>query len=240
MSQAHYIFTSGPSMEGLIQIEGEEAAHLMNSLRVRPGDRFTAFDGKGRYWSSEVARVERSKLAATIVESFTEPFPVPALTVAVGVVKAARMDWAVEKAAELGAVRFIPLETEFNIVEPGFGKLRRWKGIALAAAKQSRHAWLMEVTEPLRPEILPLELLKSSLLLDMADDAKPISSLQPKLAGLESITILIGPEGGWSPKETEFFREHGALPVSLGCHPLRTESAVAVALGVVNTLLGAA
>lgn len=234
-----FILTSPPDAAGLLIVTGDEAVHLIRALRASPGDRFTAFDGKGRGWLATITSVSKSEVRAAVTSNLLIETP-PALrvTVAVGAVKGPRMEWAVEKAAELGATRLIPLLTKFGVVEPGEGRVRRWRAIALAAAKQSRRLRLMEIAEPLPLNRFCGDLLRPTCVFDWTPEAAPRSDLRSEMGNLGELTIVIGPEGGFSDRERESLRLAGASFVTLGEHPLRTETAVAVALGAVMSLVG--
>jgi 16S rRNA (uracil1498-N3)-methyltransferase len=191
-----------------------------------------AFDGSGRGWEACILQVSSSRVVASVKRTLSDPLLTPAVTLAVGSIKASRMDWAVEKAAELGAVRFIPLESRFSVVEPGVGKLRRWRSLALAAAKQSHRLRLMEIADPNTVAVALNDLPRPLLWCSIAEESEPIIECLRKLGSFSEASILIGPEGGWAEEEIAALRASQALPISLGTHPLRTESAVAVALGI--------
>ncbi len=233
-----HILTTPPDLQGVIRPEGDEAAHLIRVLRAKIGDQFVGFDGRGHGWVAEIVGLHVGVVDARVLESLDEPQAEPAVTMVVGVVKAARMDWAVEKAAELGASRFVPLETERSVVEPGSGKTRRWRGIALAAAKQSRRLHLMEVQEPVRfNEFIPA-ITAPCFHFDLSPDAVKPTEAFVNLKEIPSLSLLIGPEGGWSEAELAALTSIGSRPVNLGSHTLRTETAVAVGLALAVSMLG--
>ena len=149
------------------------------------------------------------------------------------------MNWAVEKAAELGVRRFIPLITGFSVVDPGGGRLIHWRSVALSATKQSRRLHLMEITQPknLRQVLKEVDPRGSIWALDNSEgsitSAEAIQSL--KMPAL--LTIFIGPEGGFTTEEMELFKEHNIPRITMGNKPLRTETAVVVIVGsLVNSL----
>jgi len=143
------VLVDSPPHGGEIVVSGSEAHHLISVLRARVGFEFVAFDGVGSGWQVEIACLKGKTAVGRVVEALPcEPLPSVAVTVAVGVVKGQRMDYAVEKTAETGAVRFIPLLTDYGVITPGAGKAERWRAVALAAVKQSRRLRLMQVTEP--------------------------------------------------------------------------------------------
>jgi 16S rRNA (uracil1498-N3)-methyltransferase len=219
----------------MILLTGDEARHLTGSLRAGPGFRFIAATGNGRGWQAEVVSIHGGRVEARAWDELPpEGGAALQLTVAVGIVKGQRMDWAVEKAAEMGAARFIPLATKFGVVAPGVGKLERWRKIALSAAKQSRRLTLMHVDEQLEFSDL---LAFPAPLMAFDPSGKPISQLESEPGFRRPdpvLTAVVGPEGGFSPAELAAFESAAAILVSLGDHPLRTETAVVAALQVLK------
>lgn len=236
MARLTQVLTPPPDRDGWIKVEGDEAAHLLRVLRLGSGDRFIGFDGSGSGWEVEIAEVQKGSLRGKVEKQLVEMPERPRITLGVGAVKASRMDWAVEKAAELGAVQFIPLDTVRSVVEPGAGKVRRWRGIALAAAKQSHHLTLMQVDEPIKFSDFINKALPPILFCDVIDS--PLASIAGRIGSTDKLTILIGPEGGWDDREREAAIAQGAIPFPLGTHILRTETAVAAALATIRALLG--
>jgi len=236
MTDEPYIYApDGASCDRLVVI-GEEAAHLAKVLRAGTGFRFVAFNGNGRGWLAETTNVRAQRVEARLLEELaSEPVPAVSLTVAVGIVKGARMDWAVEKAAELGARRFIPLLTRYSAVQPGEGKLARWRSIAVAAAKQSRRFSLMEVASPCRlAEFLSAAKIMITWIFDADDSAEPFCNKVASQLSHNELTVVIGPEGGFSDDERETMNRYSLTRIRLGSHPLRTETAVTVTLGLLN------
>ncbi len=230
-----YIFSSPPGADGYLTLPDDEISHLIKALRFVPGDHFVAFDGKGNGWRAEIVSVAKKRVTARALEALPAENSAVSITVAVGVVKGPRMEWAVEKAAELGAAHFIPLKTRFAVVEPGEGRKRRWENIALAAAKQSRRLKLMEFSFPKAIADLHLQHYSRVWVFDLAEDAITAGEFSPaerlfQLDKGEGILLVIGPEGGFADEEREFFRTIGARFISLGSHPLRTETALTAAL----------
>ena len=183
-------------------------------LRVRAGDPLTASDGAGRWRPCRFGDPLE-------VEGPTEsvPEPRPRLTVGFALVKGERPEWAVQKLTELGIDRIVPLVTERSVVrwdgeraEKGRARFRR---VAREAAMQSRRCWLPEVAD-----VAELGTFSS-------DDGAVLADRTGAPLAPGPTTVLVGPEGGWSPDELA-----GDLSaVSLAEHVLRTETA-AVTAGV--------
>lgn len=204
---------------------GEGEAHHLRVRRARSGDLVELRDGAGlvgtgrlvpagREWEVEVEGMERL------------PRPVD-LTLAVGAGDRERFARVVEKAVELGVTGVVPLETErtvgvaTRVRAQHVGKLRR---TALEALKQCGSAWACEVTEPVDvAEFVARPVEGIGWLADA--DAPPV----PPAIGGAPLTVVVGPEGGLTPREHELLRSAGYLPVALGPHVLRFETAAIAA-----------
>ena len=186
----------------------EESRHALRALRLAPGDRVTVFDPR-EAWSGEIESV-----AGKVTVRLVERLPVPALprvVVAAAAPKGARLDWMIEKLAELGVEEFIPVRFARSVVEPGEGKRKRLEKIVLAAAKQSG-APLMKIS----PEKSAAQLPADAWLASPGGTERP-----PSGGGL----VVVGPEGGLSPEEEARFSRR----FSLGPTILRIETAAVVA-----------
>jgi len=186
----------------------EESRHALKALRLGPGDRVTVFDPK-ESWTGEI-----ESTAGTVKIRLLERIPAPQLprvVVAAAAPKGARLDWMIEKLAELGVAEFIPVKFARSVVEPGEGKRKRLEKIALAAAKQSG-APVMRIS----PE-QPVAQLPADAWL-----AAPGGTERPPTTGG---CVVVGPEGGLTAEEEARF----ARRFSLGPTILRVETAAVVA-----------
>jgi len=186
----------------------EESRHAVRALRLAPGDRVTVFDAN-ETWSGEIESTE-GKVSVRLLEKLAAP-ALPRVVVAAAAPKGERLDWMVEKLAELGVAEFVPVRFDRSVVEPGEGKRKRLEKIAVAAAKQSG-APVMKIS-PQRPvDQLPADALLAS--------PGAAERLQPG-GGF----VVVGPEGGLSPGEEARFTRR----FSLGPTILRIETAAVVA-----------
>jgi 16S rRNA (uracil1498-N3)-methyltransferase len=169
------------------------------------------------------------------------------------------MEWAIEKAVELGCSRIVPVlaeRTEKHLALAAAKRVERWRRIALEAAKQSRRSDLPEIGEPTRlAAILAIEGPASApqppaaegrsaasqlriLLSEMEEDQPLLRILQQSAAEAASpssgILLAVGPEGGWTAAEIALFMRAGWHSASLGPRILRVETAVIAALAIVN------
>jgi 16S rRNA (uracil1498-N3)-methyltransferase len=202
-----------------------DAHHVGAVLRIRPGELMTATDGRGGLVSCRY--VGGASLEAIDSPTFSAP-PSPLLTVGFAPVKGDRPEWAVQKLTEIGVDRIVLLCTERAVVrwdgERASSHLERLRRVAREAVMQSRGRWLPSVSGLTRLSSLLGEGVGMAGVA-LADPGGPPPTL-------DCPTLLIGPEGGWSPGELEMCPAR----VGLGQTVLRTETA-AVAAGILLVAL---
>jgi 16S rRNA (uracil1498-N3)-methyltransferase len=132
-------------------LHGDQAQHLSRVLRAQPGMEFDVVAG-GRAWLARIASIDRDSVHFTLLHEL-ETAPALALTLLLSIFKFDRMEWAIEKAVELGCSRIIPIaaeRTEKHLAQAAGKRAERWRRLALEAAKQSRRSDLPEIAEPAR------------------------------------------------------------------------------------------
>ena len=215
-------------------LTGDEARHLTQVLRLRPGDTITVFDGLGTSAPATILSTTKDHVALTLGEASLTPSILPAITLAQAIPKQKNMDLIVQKAVELGVATIQPLVTRHTIVHPGENKADKWRRIALEACKQCGQNTLPTIHEPLPFDrwlhsgagILPAASSSTlPIIASLAPGAKPLRDLLQSHPSPAAVTILIGPEGDFSPEETEASLRAGFLPASLGSIVLRVETA---------------
>jgi 16S rRNA (uracil1498-N3)-methyltransferase len=208
----------------------EDAEHLGRVLRLRPGETVGASDGAGGWRMTTWAGGATLRAAGPVHH---QPAPSPVITVGLALVKGDRLEWAAQKLTEVGVDRIVPLVTDRTVVRWDETRaprgVRRLRSVARAAAMQSRRVWLPEVAEV--DGVNPL----SAFMAGARGGPPPALAVpggDPPALGLP--TVLIGPEGGWSPAE-----ERSGLPaVGLGPQVLRSETAAVVAGCLLTALRG--
>ena len=232
-------------------LHGDQAQHLSRVLRAQTGMEFDVVAG-GRAWLARVASIDRDSVHFTLLYEL-ESAPALPVTLLLSVFKFDRMEWAIEKAVELGCSRIVPVlaeRTEKHLALAAAKRVDRWRRLSLEAAKQSRRSDLPEIAEPDRlttilatdkpttpPEHLPVEAAAGALriLLSETEEDQPLLRvLQESADAASSIMLAVGPEGGWTAAEIALFMDAGWQSVSLGPRILRVETAVIAALAVVN------
>ncbi len=216
------------------------AARHAQVLRLQPGDRITLFDGLGGEYGALVMQMGRRDVHVRVEShELVERESRRALHLAVGIPANERMDWLVEKATELGAASIQPLLAQRSVVrlqgERAARRQAHWQGIAVAACEQcgrnrvppvhelqELHTWLQVLAQPTSAA-------------DGAPGERWLLSLDPQahtppLAAGGAITVLSGPEGGFSQAEEAAARTAGFQPVTLGARVLRADTAPLLAL----------
>jgi 16S rRNA (uracil1498-N3)-methyltransferase len=217
---------------GPFVLDGPEAHHLAHVLRLSAGAPVELFDGQGRSAEGTLAQVTKRTAEIQIVAVRETPPVLPRITLAVAVPKGERFDWLVEKAAELGVAKLVPLRTVRGIVDPRDSKIERLRQVVIAACKQSRNDWATEIVSPIAwDEWLSTRTKDVPLLI-----ADPSGTDLESRIGPESLEVLIaiGPEGGWTPEELAAGQTQGGELVSLGPTILRIETAAIVAAALVR------
>jgi 16S rRNA (uracil1498-N3)-methyltransferase len=219
------------------------AARHVQVLRLQPGDEITLFDGAGGEYAATVERMGRSDVSVNVGAHDPVEREAPrAVHLALGMPANERMDWLVEKAAELGVASIQPLMTAHGVLrlagERADKKVAHWQAVAVAACEQCGRNRV--------PRVLPVRSLGDWLstlpvaaagenrsILSFAADARTTADL---LAGApRSFTVLSGPEGGLSAAEEQEAVRRGFVPLSLGTRVLRAETAAIAGLAIVGS-----
>lgn len=209
------------------ELTGDEAKHLAQVLRIKPGADITVFDGQGRRANAKVQDVSRERVSLELGQpSISQPL-LPSVTLAQAIPKGKNMELIVQKAVELGVSKIQPLVTHHTIVQPGEGKADKWRRIALEACKQCGQDILPEVASPMPFDewIKAEKFSELSIIASLAEGARPMREVIRDHPQLNSCSILIGPEGDFSSEETDAAHEAEFKPVSLGDIVLRVETA---------------
>ena len=223
-----------------ITVTGEEHHHLARVLRARPGDAITLFDGAGAEVDARVVRVGRTEteLVPAADSRARAGSPKASLVLLTAVPRGGRMDFLVQKCAELGVSRIVPIVAARSVVRPEPARSARWEKIAREAARQCGRADVPAVTAcaPLAAALAAPDLPARRLMLS-PDDGGP--SLRARLPDHAATALLVGPEGGLAPAEAEAAATAGFEPVNLGPLILRVETAAIVAVALAAEAFGA-
>ena len=211
-----------------VELDGPEAHHLLHVLRAKVGDHLGLFNGNGDEALAEIVNIRKRSAELQILESWSVPPEPNTLTIATAMPKGDRARWLIEKSTELGVTRVIPLRTQRSIVEPGESKMDKLEQAVITACKQCGRSHLMQINS-LTPFANLLRELPPVTLIAHPSVPQSVSQAFDQ-SGQQSALMLIGPEGGFTDEEFAAAVTAGAIPVQLGPHILRIETAaIAVA-----------
>jgi 16S rRNA (uracil1498-N3)-methyltransferase len=232
----------GPLAVGQVAALPEAVAHHVQVLRLAEGELVTLFNGEGGEYSATLVQLGKRSASAEVKVHHPREAETPyAITLAQALPEAAKMDWIVEKAVELGVAGIQPLAAQRCVVrlnaERAEKKLAHWQGIIVSASEQSGRNRLARLAPPqdYRQWIGQQDLHKRVILSPRAEQSlADWARHQPP----QALTLVIGPEGGLSREEEDLALAHGALALSMGPRILRTETAGLAALAVLNAHWG--
>ncbi|HWR50259.1 MAG TPA: RsmE family RNA methyltransferase [Bryobacteraceae bacterium] len=221
---------------GRALLTGDDAKHLRQVLRAEEGQRYELCDNESVYLG-EIDGLGREQVAFRILERLDDEALPVRLHLYLALIKFDRLEWAVEKATELGVERIVPIETarsEKGLERAAAKRVERWRKIARESAQQSRRSRLPDVTAPISfPDALKAEGLR--LFLDEQPGVEPLLSvLPPERRPSDLVCLFAGPEGGWTDSERAQAAAAGCTSAGLGRLILRAETAAIAGLAIVS------
>ena len=232
----HRFFVAPRCIDGdMVTLSGGVARQLSRVLRSQPGDRITVLDDSGQEYLVTLETVSPRQVLGVVSQRLrSEGEPAVSVTLYQGMLKGERFEFVLQKGTELGVSTFVPIlstRTVRRVRGSGHTEQRhnRWRRIIMEAAEQSRRGRLPVLERPIDfsaacdavegPGVIPWEL-------EQATSLKAFLVLRRTsiLAGL-SVSVLIGPEGGFTESEIDYARTRGLAPVTLGRRTLRAETA---------------
>ena len=220
----------------------EAVAHHIQVVRLAPGDAVTLFNGEGGEYTAILSSVEKRRVSAELKAFAPRDAELPyAVTLAQALPEASKMDWIIEKAIELGAAAIVPLAAQRCVVrlsaERAEKKHAHWQGIIVSASEQSGRNRLARLA-PLNdfgPWIAQQDMHRRIILTPRAEQSlADWARHQPP----QAVTLMVGPEGGFSAAEEDAALANGALALSMGPRILRTETAALAAMAALGALWG--
>lgn len=226
-----------------IDLDRGQANYLLNVLRMKDGAPILLFNGRDGEWQAKLVAQGRKKAALEVVSQTRPQPPVPPhdLQYLFAPIKQARMEYMVQKAVEMGVSTLQPVLTEYTQLR----KLNsdRMEAHAVEAAEQCGILNIPEIREPATLKDL-IENLPADRRLLFCDEGEESQNPLTMLSSLEGhqphkLSVLIGPEGGFSPQEREMLRAlPNVTPIPLGPRVLRADTAAVAALALVQAILG--
>jgi 16S rRNA (uracil1498-N3)-methyltransferase len=230
-------------------LQGPEARHAVAVKRLAPGESVDIADGAGKRLTGTVVAASPSELTVECSALTAEEKPDIRLVLVQALAKGDRDELAVETATELGIDAVIPWQSERSIVrwkgERAAKAHAKWQSVATAAAKQARRAWIPEVRAAVETPGLAAAAGAADLAIILHEDAvRPFRSVleswQATADGSvpREILLIVGPEGGISPREVTRLCSAGAVTALLGHHVLRSSTAGPAAVVLASDVLG--
>ena len=228
---------------GECHVVAGQAHHVIHVLRLQVGAALTLFDGRGGEYVALIKRLDKSGLTLSVAERREVNRESPlGVVLAQGISSGERMDYTVQKCVELGITAIQPLTTQRSLVrltsERADKRVGHWQSVAAAACEQCGRNVV--------PGILPVQPLMKWLgaAQRSREDARYLLSphantrLRELARPQGTLTLLVGPEGGWNPDETSAAVGAGFIPLTLGPRVLRTETAAVAALAALQAVWG--
>jgi 16S rRNA (uracil1498-N3)-methyltransferase len=225
-----------------LTLTGDEARHAAASRRLQAGETLWLFDGRGGLARATLLHITARgrALDLRIEERHAEPSPKPAIHLACALPKGDRQGTLIDMATQLGMTEFTPLACERSMVQPGANSAERWRRICLEACKQSRRSYL---------PILHASATPQEIVAREAGRANTVWIAHPSVAAVAvsraveqnasaDVTILVGPEGGFTEEEVERTTGAGARQIALGTAILRIETAAVVLVAAFSLATG--
>ena len=210
----------------------KNAHHLARVLRAKIGQQFDVV-ADGRVRRGRISSVSDQRVEFELAEELpTSDLPV-AITLLLSIFRFERMEWALEKATEMGVARIVPIiaqRSEKHLVSAAGKRVERWQRITHEASQQSRRPSVPEISVPMRvEEAIPAG---EGIVLAESEQSKSMKRALAEMNSRSSLRLAVGPEGGWTSQELEAFTRTHWRSASLGKTILRAETAAVAALAV--------
>jgi 16S rRNA (uracil1498-N3)-methyltransferase len=229
-------------------LTGDQALHLARVLRAEPGQIFDVV-ANGFLHRAEIVAVAPERVDFVLHEELESDAALP-LHLYLAVFKFDHLEWAIEKATELGVAKITPVlarRTEKHLAQASAKRVERWRRIAHEASQQSRRTSVPEIADPVALKLaLASETAARRILLSETEQSVTLSSVLSSVphasqshrdAWDPATALAIGPEGGWTPEEMQLFTQHAWTHVTLGPRILRAETAAIAAIAIASTWL---
>jgi len=230
-----FLVAPGDLSAAMVTLSGPEGHHAAAVRRLRPAERADVTDGAGTLAQCVVISVARDSVVLQVRSVHVVPPPNPKITVVQALPKGDRAELAVELMTEVGVDSVIPWAAERAVTrwqgDRTDRSLGKWRATAREAAKQSRRAWIPEIPAPATlSDLTKLASAAAIAIVLEADAAAALTGLPVPASG--EIVLIVGPEGGISPRERTALSDAGAVEARLGPTVLRTSTAGAAAAAV--------
>jgi len=230
---ARRLFFVNQVKSGHAELRGEEAKHLSRVLRVEPGHLYEISDNQQKYLA-KVVEAHKEAVRFEVVEKLEAVRESPSIHLYAAIIKFEHFEWGIEKATELGVDKIVPVHSarsETGLERAVAKRLERWRRIAVEASQQSRRVFLPQIDGVARFKDVVKLAEGQRVFLDEKREAGLLGSLT---LAADTVSLLIGPEGGWTEDERKMALEGGWTLVSLGPRILRAETAWLAAMAILR------
>ena len=236
-----YFISSSQIQESYAFITGQDHHHIKNVMRSRIGDEITIVDESGNGFLAKISEITNQLIKVDLINRLDSNIKQSKITIAQALIKKDRFEWFLEKATELGVYSIIPTLFEYSIIkideENESKKIQRYQTIVKEASEQSKRFVVPKIQNVMKLSQLPFEQYDKVLICyEGASSDDFIMSIVQELNSSMSILVIIGPEGGISPKELAILQSKKGVICSIGNRILRSETAGLLVLSVVNSI----
>ncbi len=224
----------------LIYIDGQEARHILNVMRLNVNDKVTVFDGSGKEYAGFIKTTRPKSLTVEIIQTkIPKPEKLPTITLAQSIPKKQKMDYIIEKSTELGINNIIPIISERVTVrlngEKAVDRVERWQKIAFEASKQCGRTDVPKINtiQKFYNAIDNISDYDLSFMACLSDDTIPLREAISEFKR-GRIIVFIGPEGDFTPEEIQMAKDANCKFVSLGNRVLKSDTAGLYVLSALN------
>jgi 16S rRNA (uracil1498-N3)-methyltransferase len=243
LTRIHFPPESGRLAAGAtLALPAPAAHHVARVLRLAAGDAIALFDGAGGEYAGRIARIDGGRVTVTLGAHRAVECEAPvAVTLAQGISSGERMDYTIQKAVELGVAAVQPLATARSVVrlagERAERRVAHWRQVAASASEQCGRDRVPAIApiQPMAAWLAGLGPPAGDCRLTLDPEASHRLAEQPRAA---AVTLAVGAEGGFDPRERAALAAAGFASVRLGPRILRTETAAVAALAAINALWG--
>ena len=225
-----------------VELPPELAHHAIRVLRLRQDSDIVLFNGLGGQYPARLHIEGKNGYAAVGEHDAAEAELDGDITLVQGIPAGDKMDWIIEKAVELGARRLVPITAQRSVLQLSGERLHKrmqhWKRIAQSASEQCGRNRIMEIGEPLTLRDYLAQCAGDAGNILFCHPASPHTLPQALETRQDRLTLLVGPEGGWSDDEQAMVQRHGLTAVSFGKRVLRTETAGLALIAAISALQG--
>lgn len=224
------------------ELPPQAAHHASRVLRLRAGDAVQLFDGLGNALDAKIYEIKGKHVQLHELQTCMDDAESPLrIVLAQAMSSSEKMDWVVQKATELGAAEIHPVQTQRSVARLSGARAEKrtahWRGITIAASEQCGRNVLPQVHAPLELAawLEQARNLPGSRFVLLPEGSTALHKQPPPQ---DSITLLIGPEGGFSEDEIKMIHMAGFIPIRMGKRVLRTETAAMAGIAALQTLWG--